>query len=86
MRNYFNKLCWKISLNYTLSRHKTQVLKVSGSKESLKTNIELEYQIIVLAIKFRKKNKFAKVLIPTTLFRKFLSLQFTASVNIKENG
>ena len=57
MRKYFNKLCWKISLNYTLSRHKTQVLKVSGSKESFKTNIELEYQIIVLAVKLRKKKQ-----------------------------
>ena len=52
----------------------------SGSQERLKSNLEFRYQIIVSSIKFRKG--FAKFMILIALFKKFLSKQFIASVEV----
>ena len=45
-----------------------------------KSNLEFRYQIIVSSIKFRIG--FAKLMIPIALFKKFLSQQFIASVEV----
>ena len=42
----------------------------SLAQERFKSNLEFRYQIIVSSIKFRKG--FAKLMIPITLFKKFL--------------
>ena len=47
-------------------------------QERFKSTLEFRYQIIVSSIKFR--NGFAKFMIPIALFKKFLCLQFIASV------
>ena len=49
-------------------------------QESFKSNLEFRYQIIVSSIKFRKG--FAKFMILIALFKKFLSEQFIASVEV----
>ena len=45
-----------------------------------KFSLEFRYQIIVSSIKFRKG--FAKFMIQITMFKKFLSSQFIASVEV----
>ena len=49
-------------------------------QERFNSNLEFRNQIIVSSIKFRKG--FAKFLIPIALFKKFLSKQFIANVEI----
>ena len=49
-------------------------------QERFKSNLEFRFQIIVSSIKFRKG--FAKFMIPIALFKKFLSFQFIASVEV----
>ena len=48
------------------------------------SNMEFRYQIIVSAIKFRKG--FAKFVILLASFKKFLSQQFIASVEVSNMG
>ena len=64
---------------YTPSYHRIQAPK-SLAQERLKSNLELRNQIIVSSIKYRKV--FAKFMIPIALFKKFLSQQFIASVEV----
>ena len=76
MGNYFNKLSWKSIRANNLPQFIHQVTKElsfrkSLAQESLKSNLEFRYQIIVSLMKFRKC--FAKFMIPTALFKKFLS-------------
>ena len=52
----------------------------SLAQERFKSNLEFRNQIIVSSIKFRKC--FAKFMIPIALFKKFLSKQFIASVEV----
>ena len=44
------------------------------------SDFEFRYQIIVLALKFRKR--FAKFMIPIALFKTFLSYQFIVIVEV----
>ena len=53
---------------------------MSLMQERFVSNMEFRYQIIVLEIKFWKV--FVKFMIPIALFKKFLSDQFIASVEI----
>ena len=53
---------------------------MSLAQERLKSNVEFRFQIIVSLIKFRKG--FAKFMILIALFKKFLSLQFFAGVEV----
>ena len=55
-------------------------LRKSLAQERFKSNLEFRYQIIVSSIKFRKG--FAKFMTQIDLFKKFLSLQFIASVEV----
>ena len=85
MGNYFNELRWKIirANNLLQSIHQVNIdirFRKSLAQERFKINLEFRYQIIVLSIKFRKG--FAKFMIPIALFKKFLSLQFIASVEV----
>ena len=50
------------------------------AQERFKSNLKSRNQIIVSSIKFRKG--FAKFKIPIALFKKFLSLQFIANVEV----
>ena len=52
----------------------------SLTQERSKSNLEFRYQMIVSSIKFRKS--FAKFMIPIACFKKFLGLQFIASVEV----
>ena len=52
----------------------------SLAQERFKSNLEFRYQIIVSSIKFRKC--FAKFMILIALFKKLLSSQFIASVEV----
>ena len=49
-------------------------------QERFKSILEFRYQIIVTSIKFRQG--FAKFIIPIALLKKFLSIQFIASVEV----
>ena len=59
MRNYFNKLSWKINRAYSILQFIHQVtielrfLK-SLAQERFKFNLEFIYQIVISSIKFRK--------------------------------
>ena len=50
------------------------------AQERFKSNLEFRYQIIVSSIKLRKG--FVKFMIPIALFKKCLSEQFIASVEV----
>ena len=50
------------------------------AQEKFKSNLEFIYQIIVLSIKFRKG--FSEFMKSIALFKKFLSNQFIASVEV----
>ena len=52
----------------------------SLAQKRYKSNLEFRYQIIVSSIKYWKG--FAKFMIPIALIKKFLSLQFIASVEV----
>ena len=69
-----------MSLIYTLSRQKTLVPKVPGARDIYVSDIEFRYQIIVYLRKIL--DFFAEFMIPIALFKKFLSLQFIASVEV----
>ena len=56
----------------------------SLAQERLKSNLEFRYQIIVSSIKFR--NGFAKFIIRIASFKKFLSYQFIASVEVSNKA
>ena len=49
-------------------------------QEKFKPNLEFRYQIIVSSIKFRKC--FAMFMISIALFKKFLSYQFIATIEV----
>ena len=52
----------------------------SLAQERFKSNLDFRYRLIVSSIKFRKG--FVKFMIPIALFKKFLSYQFIASVEV----
>ena len=83
--NYFNELPWKIIRGNNLIQriHKVTIefrFRKSLAQERFKSNFEFRYQIKVASIKFIKG--FAKFMIPIALFKKFLSQQFIASVEV----
>ena len=56
----------------------------SLTQERFESDLEFSYQIIVSSIKFR--NGFARFMIPIALFKKFLSKQFIASVEVRNKA
>ena len=86
MGNYFNELRWKIIRANNLLQlfiHQVTIeirFRKTLAQERLKSNLEFRNKIIVSSLKFRKG--FAKFMIPIGLFKKFLSLQFIASVEV----
>ena len=85
MGNYFNELRRKImrANNFLQFIHKVTIelsFRKSKAQERFKSNLQFRYQIIVSSIKLRKG--FEKFMIAIALFKKFLSLQFIASVEV----
>ena len=85
MGNYSNELRRKTIRPNNLLQFIHQVtiefkFRKSLAQERFKSNLEVRYQKIVSSVKFRKG--FAKIMIPIAFFKKFLSLQFIASVEV----
>ena len=85
MGNYFSELRWKIFWVNNLLQFIHQVtieirFRKSLTQERFKSNLEFRNQFIVSSIKIWKC--FAKFMIPIALFKKFLSYQFIASVEV----
>ena len=85
MRNYFNKLRWKMIRANNLPQFIHQVTIEFGfwkclAHDRFRSNFDFRYQTKVSSIKFR--NGFAKFMILIALFQKFLSIQFISSVEV----